>query len=60
MLQQVMNAPGSIVFRELPVPTVQENQVLIKIHRIGICGTDIRVFEGKYPDISYPVTQGRE
>ncbi len=60
MLQQVVNAPGSIIFREVPVPEAKEGQVLIRIHKIGICGTDIRVFEGKYPSIAYPVTQGRE
>lgn len=60
MLQQVVEAPGSIIFREVPVPEVKEGQVLIRIHKIGICGTDIRVFEGKYPSAVYPVTQGRE
>ena len=60
MLQQVVQAPGSITFREIPIPEVQEDQVLIKVHKIGICGTDIRVFEGKYAGVSYPVTQGRE
>ena len=60
MLQQVLNAPENIIFREIPIPEVKEGQVLIKIHKIGICGTDIRVFEGECKDISYPVTQGRE
>ena len=31
MLQQVMTNLGEIIFREVPVPEVKENQVLVKI-----------------------------
>lgn len=60
MLQQVMVSPGEIEFREVPVPDVKPGQVLIKIIKIGICGSDIHVFHGKHPFTSYPVTQGHE
>lgn len=60
MLQQVMTAPGEIEFRELPVPQPQEGQVLIKIKKIGVCGSDIHVYHGKHPFTTYPVTQGHE
>ncbi len=60
MLQQIMTAPGKIEFQEVPVPEVGENQVLIKIMNIGICGSDIHVYHGKHPFTSYPVTQGHE
>lgn len=60
MLQQVMTAPGEIEFREVPMPEAGEDQVLIKIMNIGICGSDIHVYHGKHPFTSYPVTQGHE
>ena len=60
MLQQVMTAPGKIEFQEVPMPEAGENQVLIKIMNIGICGSDIHVYHGKHPFTSYPVTQGHE
>lgn len=60
MLQQVMTAPGEIEFREIPMPEAGEDQVLIKIMKIGICGSDIHVYHGKHPFTSYPVTQGHE
>lgn len=60
MLQQVMTAPGEIEFREIPVPQPQEGQVLIKIKKIGVCGSDIHVYHGKHPFTTYPVTQGHE
>ena len=60
MLQQVMTATGEIEFRELPVPEPEENQVLVKIRKIGVCGSDIHVYHGEHPFTSYPVTQGHE
>ncbi len=60
MLQQVMIAPGKIEFQELPMPTIQDDQVLVKIMKIGVCGSDIHVFHGEHPFTSYPVTQGHE
>ena len=42
MLQQVMTNPGEIIFREVPVPEVGDDQVLVKIMNIGICGSDIK------------------
>lgn len=60
MIQQVMTKPGEITFREIPVPEPEENQVLIKIKKIGICGSDIHVYHGKHSGTGYPVTQGHE
>ena len=55
-----MTNPGEIIFREVPVPEVKENQVLVKIMNIGVCGSDIHVYHGKHPFTKYPVTQGHE
>jgi len=60
MLQQVMTAPGQIEFREVPVPEPAPGEALIKIMKIGVCGSDIHVYHGEHPFTSYPVTQGHE
>ena len=60
MWQQVMTAPGEISFREIPVPEVGPDEVLVKIKRIGVCGSDIHVYHGTHPYTGYPVTQGHE
>ena len=60
MIQQVMTAPGQITFREVPVPKPGPGEVLMKVMKIGICGSDIHVWHGKHPFTSYPVTQGHE
>ena len=43
MLQQVMTAPGVIAFREVPTPKPQPGEVLVKIQKIGVSGSDIHV-----------------
>lgn len=60
MLKQIMTNPGEIIFEEVPVPEISENEVLIKIMFIGVCGSDIHVYHGEHPFTSYPVTQGHE
>jgi len=60
MLQQVVTAPHEIIFREVPDAQAGPGQVLVKIKRIGICGSDIHVYHGKHPYTSYPITQGHE
>ena len=60
MLQEVMTAPKQIRFDTVPVPQAGPGQVLVKIKRIGICGSDIHVYHGTHPYTSYPVTQGHE
>ena len=39
---------------------MKDDQVLVKIMNIGICGSDIHVYHGKHPFTKYPVTQGHE
>lgn len=60
MDQEVMTEPGKISFRTVPVPEPGSDQVLVKIKRIGVCGSDIHVYHGTHPYTKYPVTQGHE
>ena len=60
MIQQVMTEPGEISFRNIEIPEPGPDQVLIRVKKIGICGSDIHVYHGSHPYTSYPVTQGHE
>jgi len=60
MTQQYMPEPKMIAFRQVDIPEVGPDQVLVKIKRIGVCGSDIHVYHGMHPYTSYPVTQGHE
>ncbi len=61
MRQAIMISPGVIEHREIPEPDqLKDYDVLLRIKRIGICGSDIHVFHGKHPATPYPVVQGHE
>ena len=60
MRQAIMEAPGRIAFREVKAPVAGAGQVRIRVRRIGVCGSDIHVFHGKHPFVSYPLIQGHE
>lgn len=55
-----MTSPGEIEFIDIPIPRLKEDEVLVKIMRIGVCGSDIHVYYGNHPYTDYPVTQGHE
>ncbi len=60
MRQAIMTEPGKIEFHDVPVPPLHENEILLRVCRIGICGSDIHVYHGKHPFTLYPVIQGHE
>jgi len=60
MLRATMTQPGKIEFADVPRPARDNHQVLLRIRRIGICGSDVHVYHGKHPYTSYPVVQGHE
>jgi 2-desacetyl-2-hydroxyethyl bacteriochlorophyllide A dehydrogenase len=60
MRQAIMTTPGKIEFRDVESPKPGPGQVLIRVQRIGICGSDVHVWHGKHPYTSYPVIQGHE
>lgn len=60
MLQAVVTAPGETIFEEVPTPEPEDDEVLVQMMRIGVCGSDIHEYHGKHPFTSYPVVQGHE
>jgi L-iditol 2-dehydrogenase len=60
MLRATMTAPGTIRFDDAPEPVAGPDEVIARVRRIGVCGSDIHVFHGKHPYTAYPVVQGHE
>ncbi|KAA6300772.1 MAG: threonine 3-dehydrogenase [Candidatus Ordinivivax streblomastigis] len=63
MKQAQVIKPGEIRFAEVENPTskpLADDEILLKIHRIGVCGSDIHVIHGQHPFVTYPVIQGHE
>ena len=53
--------PGSFEITDTPAPTTPgPGEALIRIHRVGICGTDIHAFRGEQPFFTYPRILGHE
>jgi len=60
MKQVRLVEPQKIILEEVAKPQLEKNQVLIKVKRIGICGSDIHAYYDKHPYISCPIVQGHE
>ena len=60
MKQAVMTEPKKIEFRETADPVAGDGEILINIKSIGVCGSDIHVYKGEHPYVSYPLVQGHE
>lgn len=56
----VCATPGILEYSEGERPLLTRGNAIIKIKRIGICGTDIHAFEGTQPFFSYPRILGHE
>jgi 2-desacetyl-2-hydroxyethyl bacteriochlorophyllide A dehydrogenase len=56
-----LNEPGALVLLTVaePAPPLS-GEALVRVHRIGVCGTDIHAFGGKQPFFSYPRILGHE
>ena len=60
MLRVNMPMAYEIEFLDVPVPEVGDDEVLIEMRRIGICGSDIQVYHGLHKYMTFPVVQGHE
>lgn len=63
MVMKVMKvlAPGQLVCVQEPVPELKsEDEVLIRVHAAGICGSDIAIYRGTNPVATYPRVIGHE
>jgi L-iditol 2-dehydrogenase len=60
MRQMAMKSPGVVEFSEVPVPVPERGQLLLRMKRIGVCGSDIHVYHGTHIATPYPVVQGHE
>ncbi|MDX7951216.1 zinc-binding alcohol dehydrogenase family protein [Lichenihabitans sp. Uapishka_5] len=60
MLTIVCEQPGRLNSRDRPMPVRRDGDVLVKIGRIGVCGTDLHIFAGNQPYLNYPRVMGHE
>ncbi|WP_207492318.1 zinc-binding alcohol dehydrogenase family protein [Aridibaculum aurantiacum] len=56
----VCTRPGQFDYEEGVRPELQKGHAIIKIKRVGICGTDLHAYEGTQPFFEYPRILGHE
>ncbi|MEC9037649.1 MAG: zinc-binding alcohol dehydrogenase family protein [Verrucomicrobiota bacterium] len=56
----ICEKPGNFQTIEVPEPTPSANEVILRIRKIGICGTDYHAYKGNQPFFSYPRILGHE
>ncbi len=55
-----LHAPNDLRLDEIPVPEAGPGEVLVHVHRCGICGTDLHITKGNFPAPNLPLTLGHE
>lgn len=56
----ICEQPGQLILKDTNEPEIRPGHSIIKVRRIGICGTDLHAFEGTQPYFSYPRILGHE
>jgi 2-desacetyl-2-hydroxyethyl bacteriochlorophyllide A dehydrogenase len=55
----VLTAPREVSSQKVPVPNVNPDETLIRVTKSGICGTDLKIYQGGIP-VDYPRVLGHE
>ncbi len=54
-----ISSPKRIEFVDVPMPSPKPGEVLVRMERVSICGSDLRVYDRVLPEEQYPVAPGR-
>ncbi|WP_027477453.1 zinc-binding alcohol dehydrogenase family protein [Curvibacter gracilis] len=60
MLTVICETPGTLRALERDRPSRGEGEVLVRVKRVGVCGTDLHIFTGNQPFLQYPRVMGHE
>jgi len=55
-----IDKPGQVSLCSIGEPKVGDDDVLIKVEMIGLCGSDLATYRGSNPMVSYPRIPGHE
>lgn len=50
---------GNMEIRDVPIPVISDDEVLVKVKCVGVCGTDIKVYDDEFVNFP-PVIVGHE
>ena len=55
-----ITAPGDVRIVERPAPSCGPGDALLRVRRVGFCGTDLSTYRGANPLVDYPRIPGHE
>ena len=56
----IIHRPGEISLDSTREPAYRQDEVLLRVRMIGLCGSDLNTFRGKNPMVSFPRIPGHE
>lgn len=56
----VCSTPGKLQLERRPAPRSRPGHAMVRPRRVGICGTDYHILQGKHPFLQYPRVIGHE
>lgn len=56
----VFAAPGQLELIDVPDPVPGPRDVVVRVEAVGICGTDVHVFDGEFEPTVFPIIPGHE
>ena len=56
----VMTAVGELTFKDVKMPDIGPNDVLIRVRKVGICGSDVHGLLGLSGRRQFPIIMGHE
>jgi (R,R)-butanediol dehydrogenase / meso-butanediol dehydrogenase / diacetyl reductase len=56
----VYNNAQDVSFEQKPLPEIATGEVLIKVAYVGVCGSDMNIYQGVHPRAKAPLVMGHE
>lgn len=56
----ICSTPGLLEYRDIPEPSPVPGRSILRIRRVGVCGTDLHAYRGTQPYFTYPRILGHE
>jgi 2-desacetyl-2-hydroxyethyl bacteriochlorophyllide A dehydrogenase len=56
----VCREPFALAVEERPAPVPAPGEAIVRIRRVGLCGTDYHIYAGRHPFLAYPRVMGHE
>jgi len=56
----IIKKPGEAAVESVPEPSPAQENLLLKVRMVGLCGSDLNSFRGKNPMVRFPRIPGHE